>query len=69
MTFSNLLVFSIIVWLVAFGRVQKVKSIESVFSLMGVTIDADGKSFGETGKLWSSHLSILYLLYKSFYPC
>ena len=49
---------------------MKVKSIESVFSLMGVTIDAVRKSFVETEKLWTfSSIDSQYLLYKSCYPC
>ena len=55
MTFSNLLVFFIIDWFVVFWlvHVSKMKSVEGVFSLMGVNVGAGGKSFGETRKLWS----------------
>ena len=45
--------FSLLFSLRFLGAFSKVTSIGGVFSLIGVTIDAGGKSSGETGKLWS----------------
>ena len=68
MTFSNLLVFFIIDWFVAFWRVRVQQSEINwgCFSLMEVIVDAGGKSFGETRNFGLFHLPILYLLYIEF---
>ena len=59
--------FSFLIGLWLLGVFSKVKSIEGAFTLMGVTIDTRGKPFGKIGKFDLFHLSIIYLLYKSFY--
>ena len=43
--------FSLLIALWFLGVFNKPKSIEGIFSLMGLTTDAGEKSFGETGKL------------------
>ena len=49
--------FLLLIGFLFLGMFNKVKSIQGIFSLTGVTIDNDGKPFGETGKLWTSSSS------------
>ena len=57
--------FSLLIGLWFFGVFvfRKVKSVEGVFSLMGVIVDPGGKSFGETSKLWCfSSINSIYFI-------
>ena len=54
---------SLFIGLPFFGVLNKVKAIEGVFSLTGVTIDAGRKSFGESGKFRSfSFIIVIFTL-------
>ena len=55
--FSNLLAFFFIYWFVILVSVQQSETSRGCFLLTGVTTDVDGKSFVETGKLFSISLN------------